>query len=66
MILFTVYTWLGSMVRDDEPIRSMTLGNMRHNGVRGLFVTCQHCGDPKAANDNEPQLPLAFPSGANR
>jgi len=21
----------------------MTLGNMRRNGVRGLFVTCQHC-----------------------
>ena len=21
----------------------MTLGNMRRNGVHGLFVTCQHC-----------------------
>jgi hypothetical protein len=21
-----------------------TLGNMRRNGVRGLFVTCRHCG----------------------
>jgi len=25
LILFTVYTWLGSMVRDDEPERPMTL-----------------------------------------
>ena len=32
------------MTRRDEPIRPMTLGNMRQNGVRGLFVTCQHCG----------------------
>jgi len=23
--------------------RPMTLGSMRRNGVRGLFVTCQHC-----------------------
>jgi hypothetical protein len=22
----------------------MTLGNMRQNGVRGLFITCLHCG----------------------
>jgi hypothetical protein len=22
----------------------MTLGNMRWNGVRGLFITCLHCG----------------------
>jgi hypothetical protein len=27
-----------------EPIQPMTLGNMRWNGVRGLDVTCQHCG----------------------
>jgi hypothetical protein len=27
----------------DEPIKPMTLGNMRQNGVRGLDVTCQHC-----------------------
>jgi hypothetical protein len=33
-----------SMAKDEEPIRPMTLGNMRQNGVRGLFVTCQHCG----------------------
>jgi hypothetical protein len=31
------------MARDDEPIRPMTLGNMRQNGVRGLFVTCGSC-----------------------
>jgi hypothetical protein len=28
------------MTRRDEPIRPMTLGNMRQNGVRGLDVTC--------------------------
>jgi len=27
------------VARDDEPIRPMMLGNMRLNGVRGLFVT---------------------------
>ncbi len=32
------------MTRRDEPIRPMTLGNMRRNGVRGLDVTCLHCG----------------------
>jgi DNA-directed RNA polymerase subunit RPC12/RpoP len=32
------------MARDDEPVRPMTLGNMRQNGVRGLDVTCLHCG----------------------
>jgi hypothetical protein len=32
------------MARDDESIRPMTLGNMRQNGVRGLFVTCLRCG----------------------
>ncbi len=30
--------------RSDEPIRPMTLENMRQNGVRGLFVTCSACG----------------------
>ena len=30
--------------RPDEPIRPMALGNMGQNGVRGLDVTCQHCG----------------------
>jgi hypothetical protein len=29
----------GRMAKDDEPIRPMTLGNMRQHGVR-LFVTC--------------------------
>jgi hypothetical protein len=32
------------MAKDDEPIRPMILGNMRQNGVRGLFVTCSSCG----------------------
>ena len=31
-------------MRRDEPIEPMTLGNMRQNGVRGLFVTCSACG----------------------
>jgi hypothetical protein len=26
----------------------MTLGSMRRHGVRGLFVTCQHCGHERA------------------
>jgi hypothetical protein len=30
--------------RRDEPIQPMTVGNMRQNGLRGLFVTCRHCG----------------------
>jgi hypothetical protein len=34
----------GRMAKDDEPIRPITLGSMRRQGVRGLFVTCQHCG----------------------
>jgi hypothetical protein len=38
------------MARDDEPIRPMTLGNMRRHSVRGLFVTCQHCGHERAVN----------------
>ncbi len=32
------------MAKNDPPIRPMTLGNMRQNGVRGLFVTCSACG----------------------
>jgi hypothetical protein len=32
------------MTRRDEPIRPMTLGNMRSRGVRGLFATCRTCG----------------------
>src|SRR5260370_33469054 len=35
---------VGAMTRGDEPICPMTLGNMRRNGVRGLDVTCLHCG----------------------
>jgi hypothetical protein len=34
----------------DEPNRPMTLGSMRRHGVRGLFVTCQHCGHERAVN----------------
>jgi hypothetical protein len=30
------------MVKDDEPIRPMTLGSVHRHGVRGLFVTCRH------------------------
>ncbi len=37
------------MTRRDEPIRPMTLGNIRQNGVRGLFVTCLHCGHETAS-----------------
>jgi len=33
-----------AMSRYDGPIEPMTLGNMRQNGVRGLYVTCRHCG----------------------
>jgi hypothetical protein len=32
------------VTRRDEPIKPMTLGNMRQNGVRGLFVTWSACG----------------------
>jgi hypothetical protein len=28
----------------------MTLGNMRQNGMRGLYVTCQHCGRGTVVN----------------
>jgi hypothetical protein len=38
------------MARDQEPIRPMTLGSMRKHGVRGLFVTCEHCGHERAVN----------------
>jgi hypothetical protein len=31
----------------------MTLGSMRPRGVRGLFVTCQHCGHERAVNMND-------------
>jgi len=42
-----------AMARDEEPIRPMTLGGMRRQGVRGLFVTCQHCGHERAVNMDE-------------
>jgi hypothetical protein len=32
------------MTKPHEPIEPMTLGNMRQNGVRGLYVTCSACG----------------------
>jgi hypothetical protein len=32
------------MRRSDEPIQPMTLGNMRQNVVRGLYVTCAKPG----------------------
>jgi hypothetical protein len=38
------------MARDDEPIEPMTLGNMRQQGVRGLYVTCRHCSYETAVN----------------
>jgi len=38
------------MTRSDEPIRPMTLGNMRRNGVRGLYVTCSACGHHTEVN----------------
>jgi hypothetical protein len=38
------------MARNDEPIRRMTLGSMRWLGVRGLFVTCAHCGHERAVS----------------
>jgi hypothetical protein len=38
------------MPRLDEPIRPMTLANMRCNGVRTLDLTCGHCGLHTAVN----------------
>ena len=38
-----------AVARRNEPIQPMTLGNMRRNGVRGLFVTCTACGRSAAA-----------------
>jgi hypothetical protein len=34
----------------------MTLGNMRRNGVRGLFVTCLHCGHHTEVNVDAPLM----------
>jgi hypothetical protein len=36
--------------RQDEPTKGMSLGNMRQNGVRGLFVTCSACGHHAEVN----------------
>lgn len=38
------------MRRSDEPIEPMTLGNMRRNGVRSPYATCQHCGHRTVVN----------------
>ena len=38
------------MTRRDEPIQPITLGNMRQNCVRGLDVTCLHCGHHTEVN----------------
>ena len=29
---------------------AVAVGGMRRHGVRGLFVTCQHCGHERAVN----------------
>jgi hypothetical protein len=42
--------------RDRYPIEPMTLGNMRHHGVRGLDVTCPNC---RHASRLEPVLVAA-------
>ena len=38
------------MAKDDAPIRPITLGNMRQNGVRKLFATCRACGHHTEVN----------------
>jgi ribosomal protein L37E len=38
------------MIRRDEPIQAMALGNMRQNGVRWLYVTCSACGHHTEVN----------------
>jgi hypothetical protein len=51
---------------DDAPFRRtiepMTLGNMRSLGVRGLFVTCQHCGRKTEVNVDAWPDDVAVPS----
>jgi hypothetical protein len=70
------YAALGA-VWDDEPIRPMTLGSMRWHGIRGSFVTCQHCGHERAVTINEwpddatvpsfgPRMPCSCCSNARR
>src|ERR1700745_297908 len=53
LVVFPVCSWPGSMARDEEPVPPMTLGSMRRHGVRGLFVTCQHCGHERAVNTDD-------------
>jgi hypothetical protein len=36
----------------------MTLSTMRRHGVRGLFVTCQHCGHERAVNMTTGEMAL--------
>src|SRR5260221_14792506 len=55
-----------AMTRSDEPIQPMTLGNMRQNGVRGLFVTCPHCGYETAVNMDAWPDDVPVPSFAPR
>ena len=50
------------MAKDEEPIRPMTLGNMRGHGVQGLFVTCRHCGYERAVNMDDWPDDAAVPS----
>jgi hypothetical protein len=46
----------------------MTLGNMRQNGVRGLDVTCLHCGHRTQVNmdaySDDIPVPSFGPGGA--
>ena len=42
------------MPRSEEPIRPMTLGNMRSRGVRSLFATCLACGSTEVNVDAWP------------
>ena len=50
------------MTRRDEPIRPMTLGNMRAHGVRGLYVTCSACGHHTEVNFDAWPDDVAVPS----
>jgi len=47
-----------AVARRNEPIQPMTLGNMRRNGVRGLFVTCTACGRTSEVNINVDAWPV--------
>ena len=43
-----------SMARFNEPIEPMTLGNMRENGVRSLWVQCNQCRHTTVMNVDHP------------